>query len=77
MAQKKRTPKPAPTVEIVRSSYQPNASDHKSTRGPGRPEKQDIKLLASAEEIARNVFTNAEPVDPSKRGKTTDSRKEK
>ena len=38
-----------------------------SVRGPGRPEKRDIKLPASAKEIARNIFTNAKPVDPSKR----------
>ena len=44
-------------------------------RGPGRPEKQDIKLPASAEEIARKIFDNAKLVDPSKRGKTTDGRK--
>ena len=50
-------------------------ADHKSTRSPGRPEKQDIKLPASAEEIARNIFTNAKPVDPSKRDKTTDGQK--
>ena len=36
-------------------------------RPVGRPEKQDIKLPASAEEIARNIFDNAKPVDPSKR----------
>ncbi len=41
--------------------------DSHSVRGPGRPEKQDIKLPASAEEIARNIFDNAKPVDPSKR----------
>ena len=38
-----------------------------SVRDPGRPENKDIKLPASAEQIARNIFANAKPVDPSKR----------
>ena len=44
----------------------PNGNTH-STRGPGRPEKPDIKLPASAEKIAQRLFENAKPVDPSRR----------
>ena len=39
----------------------------KSVRGPGRPEKPDIKLNASAEKIARRIFENAKLVDPARR----------
>ena len=43
-----------------------NGNTH-SVRGPGRPEKPDIKLPASAEQIARNIFENAKPADTSRR----------
>ena len=39
----------------------------KSVRGPGRPEKPDIKLNASAEEVARRIFKYAKPVNPARR----------
>ena len=44
----------------------PNGESH-SVRGPGRPEKPDIKLNASAKKIARRIFGNAKPVDPARR----------
>ena len=41
--------------------------NRKPTGGPGRPEKPDIKLNASAEKIARRIFKNAKPVNPARR----------
>ena len=47
-------------------SKTPNGETY-SSRGPGRPEKPDTKLPASAEKIIRRIFDNAKPADTSKR----------
>ena len=51
MARKKRAPKPAPTVEVPHSSYQPNAQELKDDLRLKGTFKDAIKALVSPAKI--------------------------